>query len=160
MKARDIIPGWPRGRSSSRPIHIPEWFRFAYYRMMVERSGHPVFGPSDASFGDFTRTSITLFFEAEAQAQYRAEQNRKVAEWRINSARIDEAARKWGETYGFVPDENEAILFQFWCGMQAKDYYKLVWGDEYRSLDLVAMQEAADKHGAVLLYEEDMRRKS
>jgi hypothetical protein len=93
MKARDIIPSWPRGRSSSRPIRIPSWFRFAYFRAKLESAANPIFGPSDEAFEDFTRTNIILFFEAEDEAKYRAEQERKLAEWRINHARVEESAK-------------------------------------------------------------------
>jgi hypothetical protein len=93
MKARDVIPGWPRGRSSSRPIRIPAWFRFAWYKARMENRSHPIFGPSDEAFEEFTRTNIILFFEAEVDAKYRAEQDRMTKEYRIEQYKrlLDEA---------------------------------------------------------------------
>jgi hypothetical protein len=93
MKARDVIPGWPRGRSSSRPIRIPTWFRYAWLR---SRLGESAFGPSDVAFEEFTRAAVKVFFEAEEDQKYRAEQDRKVAEYRAERFQIREFLRNGG----------------------------------------------------------------
>jgi hypothetical protein len=94
LKARQIISAWPRGRSSSRPIRIPTWFQFAFYKSLMDKRSSPIFGPSDADFEQFTRTNVVLFFEAEAEAKYRAGQDRMTEEWRDNHLTMERMAKE------------------------------------------------------------------
>jgi hypothetical protein len=151
LKARQIVSGWPRGRSSSRPIRIPTWFQFAFYKSLMDKRSSPIFGPSDADFEQFTRTNIILFFEAEEEAKYRTEQDRMTEDYRR-----DQRTRL--ELYGTSEPSKAMPLLQTIVEVQ-RDYLKIEWGDEYREPWLVKLQDAEDEHGARLLYEEEMRRK-
>jgi hypothetical protein len=99
LKARDLIPSWPCGRSSSQPIRIPTWFQFAFYKSLMDKRSSPIFGPSDADFEQFTRTNAILFFEAEEEAKYREGQERMMEDWRIETYKM-ENVMQYGTRYG------------------------------------------------------------
>jgi hypothetical protein len=62
----------------------------------MEAAGHPIFGPTDAAFEEFTRTNMILFFEAEAEAKYRAEQDRMTDAYRLEQFGEREFVRIFG----------------------------------------------------------------
>jgi hypothetical protein len=101
LKARDIIPGWPRGRSTLGPLPIPAGFIIECLKFRLYNQARSIFGPSDEAFADFTVSAAAVIVEDRWNRQYHESQAAMLTDYRSTLLRIE---RHLLEGLTFAPD--------------------------------------------------------